>query len=176
MITKQKINKRIDYFKNKAMMFIIAFALLFTYGCGDDNLVCAEFANINDCGWAKDDVKKIEIIPIDSVNFSNHENRCNVILTLRYNSDYEYKNIWLETMSETSTTKIETDTIELLLVDCQGKWEGKGYGGMYELSDTILRNISIDDFKSVKIRHIMTDSLLKGIENVGIIVINQKKK
>lgn len=170
----RKNNKIVEIWSNRAMIFIVAFTLLFAVGCREDELSYAEFVEIDGEGWSYNDIKCYDIQPVDSTDLIIEENFYDVILTLRHSSAYEYENIWLETTINPSSMN-RIDTLELRLVDKMGKWLGKGYGGIYEISDTLYRNVAFKTLQQIKIRQIMTDSLLKNVNSIGIIVIKPKK-
>lgn len=68
------------------------------------------------------------------------------------------------------STQISTDTIDLFLANNSGIWIGDGWGSLRETSHPylIIENPQLSDSTFVKIIPLMPDSLLQGIEDIGL--------
>lgn len=123
------------------------------------------FTTISHHGWIYGDTVRFAPDAADSVPYDE----CDVAIVVRNNNNYEYSNLWLSLEYPGSDT-IHTDTIEIVLADRFGNWLGKGIGGSYQLSDTVMHGIALDPAKEIKVSHIMRTDTLEGIEQIGIIV------
>lgn len=123
------------------------------------------FTTISPDGWIYGDTVKYCPADSDSTALA----LCDVVIVVRNNNDYEYSNLWLR-LDYPGTDTIHTDTLNVVLADDFGNWLGKGIGGSYQFSDTVLRNVSLDPMGDIKVSHIMRADTLGGIEQIGIIV------
>lgn len=98
-------------------------------------------------------------------------------LEVTNNISYPYSNIWFFVQSDFQNDSIFAHTAkEYQLADEYGKWEGSGFGSLYQLSCPFERVI----FKErrnyhIKIEHGMRDEPLIGIEKVGVKLISIEK-
>ncbi len=98
-----------------------------------------------------------------------------IAVALRHANNYEYSNIWLS-LTYTGPDSLMTDTIDITLADDFGNWLGQGMGVSYQKIDTVLTGVSIDLSRPVKINHIMRTDTLRGIEQVGVVIIDKTTK
>ena len=90
---------------------------------------------------------------------------------VRHNSNYKYRNLWVEITENLSSSKgVKRDSIQLILADKSGKWIGTGISGLYQNDSIINKTFKVEySYKpNIYVRHIMRDSNLKGISDVGI--------
>lgn len=85
-----------------------------------------------------------------------------MMVALRHNDSYPFKNIWIEISDST-----HTDTVNIELCDIYGRWHGKGIGSSYQIAAPV--PFSIAPQTRLKIRHILRVDTLKGIEQIGLI-------
>jgi gliding motility-associated lipoprotein GldH len=92
------------------------------------------------------------------------------------NSDlYPYQNLWLLCKQEQPDSMVVTDTLECMLADDFGKWLGNGmtlYQNVFSLRDRYY--FPDTGAYTLNIRHGMRDELLKGIENIGLLIEKAK--
>lgn len=102
---------------------------------------------------------------------------CKVSIELRNKANYPYRDIWLVVSQNAENTKnIVSDTLHYNLLDSRGYYKGKGIGDMYEISfpyKTILFRKGIKT--TFKIKHIMTDKYIYGINDIGIKIVYDEK-
>ena len=107
-------------------------------------------------GWNKEDTL-LFAIPI------TQDTATLLYLTVetRNTHNYPYTNLFLA---------INEDTIECILANKKGEWTGKGISSLYQNQFPYKKAIQVahPDTLFLSIRHIMGDSLLQGIQNVGI--------
>ena len=85
-------------------------------------------------------------------------------------STYPYQNINLSVCYDSpELKKLQTDTLTAVLADKEGIWKGDGWGGLYQ-SAFPAGNIKIGKPGEYlfKVAYTLPDSLLPGINDVGI--------
>ena len=143
---------------------LVIILLLIVPSCAIDRNEYSEFKDIPIDGWKYDDTLIFTPQLNDSVAIGVLE------IALRHNNDYLYSNLWLEVSYCTAIDSMiaVVDTLNIELADIYGKWHGSGSGMLYQLSDSIATECSLKSGVPIKVRHIMRDDNLTGIEQVGI--------
>ncbi len=122
-------------------------------------------------GWHLDSTKVFEIQVNDTIQ------PFNFYINLRNNNDYGYSNFYLFLNTKLPNRDFARDTIELILAERSGKWLGKGFG-RYRDHQILIRDNLVFPFKGAylfEIEQAMRDTLLVGIENVGIRIERVKR-
>ena len=93
-----------------------------------------------------------------------------VTVELTTNRSYPYRDLWLQIEQDLTDSLIRTDTLRCLLADEYGRWLGSGIGGLNQLSLPYRSFIPRDSMYHYRltIRQAMGDELLRGVEKVGI--------
>ena len=128
------------------------------------NDVYFQYDSVNPKGWSKDSLYGFDIPITDTVALYN------VYVNIRNRGEYPYQNLWLFLTKITPDSIESKDSIECYLADQRGKWLGKGLGSILEMPVLYQQKVR---FKSsgiyhYKIVHGMRDSLLSGINDIGI--------
>ncbi|MDD4921501.1 MAG: gliding motility lipoprotein GldH [Bacteroidales bacterium] len=93
-------------------------------------------------------------------------------INIRHNNLYPYQNIWLYIETENSEGAVHTDSINWKLSEANGKWLGKGWGSLYNLSyqlpDLKIKKTGSKRWFEIRIEHGLSDKVLMGIEDIGI--------
>ena len=143
--------------------FCIFIISLFAVAC-TSNDVYFQYKSITTKGWSKDSIYSFDIPISDTIALYN------VYVNIRNRGEYPYQNLWLF-LSKTTPDKIQSkDSIECYLADQRGKWLGSGIGSIMEMPVLYQQNVR---FKSkgtyhYKIVHGMRDSILTGINDIGM--------
>ena len=91
---------------------------------------------------------------------------------VRHLESYPYKDIWLEINHNLKdSTTFQKDTIHLYLADPKGNWYGNGIGGLLQYTTNNILRLHLQENSnqsSINIIHLMKDSLLKSIHDIGI--------
>ena len=94
----------------------------------------------------------------------------NVQLEVRHTVKFNYKNLLLMASYVSSGHDVvQTDTVNFLLVDEDGRMQGKGIGRLLQVEKQ-LRTLHLGKADScvIKVRHLHTDSVLTGINDLGL--------
>lgn len=117
-------------------------------------------------GWQRNDTL---FYPLNSsLNTGYYE----IQIGIRHLESYPYRDIWLE-MSHNlqDSTSFQKDTLHLYLADEWGNWYGNGIGGLLQYTEEQVLRIHLQEknnHPSFRIVHLMNDSLLKSVYDVGI--------
>lgn len=148
----------------------IVFSLLLA-GC--ENLAPVEysqFENFMSSGIPQGWVGVFNPAPLDSMNFDRE--RYDVVLTVRFNRRSSSRNIVLD-IEQFSLSADDADTIrvEMSLFSDQGKPLGSGNLGLYEMSDTLLRGVTVKEGYTVTVTTPLSPKETTGINAVGISLV-----
>ena len=116
-------------------------------------------------GW------EFEFNPMASDSASLVEGRHDVVVALRYTNRSRARNVILkvEEMSLWHETP-DTLTLTIPLFDSNGRPSGKGNYGVYEIADTIRRNMKVPPGYTVALSSPLSDSITAGISDIGVII------
>lgn len=154
-------------------MTIIAMMLPYmAASCIDNHTICHKYTKIKSTGW---DTCSYASIYFDD-NAQGESGEININVELRTNSGYGFANLWLEVSDNIEdSTKYTADTIELRTADDKGIRFGSNTAGLYQISVPYRKYSKVRrSNNNVRIRHLMSESPLKGIENIGILVYRNK--
>lgn len=144
--------------------FLVVFAFLSS--C-DEGVVYYRFHSIKNSNWNQATADFL----IDSLTV-DPDKRYDIVLEIVNNNQYLYQNIWLLVQQNITDTTFVSDTVEITLADSHGKWLGKGSAGLYQLSVPYKASVALDSTRAylVRIRQVMKDNPIKGIEKVGVLI------
>ncbi|BBD45175.1 Hypothetical protein PEIBARAKI_5168 [Petrimonas sp. IBARAKI] len=157
---------RLNKMRSKLFVgFLVVFACLSS--C-DEGEVYYRFHPIKNSSWSKQATANFLI---DSLSV-DPDKRYDIVLEIVNNNRYPYQNIWLLVQQNITDTTFVGDTVEITLADPQGKWLGKGTAGLYQLSVPYKTSVALDSARAylIRIRQVMKDNPIKGIEKVGVLV------
>lgn len=144
-------------------VFVVLLIVVLLPSCGSKD-VYNQYETFADGQWHSDNVCRFAADVSDtSLNY-------NVFVNLRHAEDYPYQNIWLFVESTGADSLPKRDTLEVVLADIYGKWQGAGSASLYQLSVplSIGRRFSQPGSYQYELRHGMRDTVLSGIKNIGI--------
>lgn len=151
--------------RTKSNIFSIFAGLLFALlGSCSGGEVYSRFHHIENGKWYRD---SLLVFTIDSlIPTSEYE----VTIELTTNRSYPYRDLWLQIDQDLTDSLVRTDTLRCLLADEHGKWLGSGAGGLNQLSLSYRSFIPRDSVYNYQltIRQAMDNELLRGVEKVGI--------
>ena len=137
-------------------------------GNGDDNYFSA-FAGFGPDGWLYSEPVTMSV---DTLRDSIARDGI-LLLSLRHTDGYEYSNLWLELSYINEDTTVVADTLNLILADNYGRWNGHGSGPSLQITDTVSKSFTLRRGMELKLRHIMRLDTLANIERVGIVYITK---
>lgn len=158
----------------KAMIFIVAFNLLVPMSCSREDMSYAEYIEFDNENWRQNEIVEYKLEFNDSSKILMQPSDRELILSLRHTSKYHYKELWVEMKFFMADSAQYADTVELCLIKQNSRRAGKGFGGVYEVNQKISSKYNLSDIRTVELRHIMNDSILYGIKNIGILITNKR--
>ena len=111
------------------------------------------FEDLDPAGWAYGDT--VTFVTDSCVAPS-------MMIALRHNDSYPYRNIWLEV-----SDSVHTDSVNIELCDVYGRWHGKGIGSSYQIAAQV--PFTLTPNTRLNIRHVLRVDTLRGIEQIGLI-------
>lgn len=147
-------------FKN---ILLFAFVVTAVVSC-HQNEIFFQYKKISEQGWSKDSTVNFDVRVTDKnvpYNFFIH---------VRHKGNYPYQNIWLFLQQSNPDKTQKKDSVEAYLADEYGKWLGSGAGSLKEMQIFYQQQIHFPDTGTYHfgIRQGMRDSLLQGINDIGI--------
>jgi len=128
------------------------------------NEVYFQYDTVNPKGWSKDSLYAFDIKISDTTSLYN------VYVNVRNRGDYPYQNLWLFLNKSTPDSIQSKDSIECYLADQRGKWLGTGLGSILEMPVLYQQKVRFktSGIYHYKIVHGMRDSILPGINDIGM--------
>jgi len=123
--------------------------------------------------WHRD---TILIFAVDSL-FPADDKLLEISLEITSNNSYPYRDLWMMVEQNLTDTLFHADTLRVMMADEKGRQLGSSVGGLHQLSIPWLK-FSVDDQtrpSQIRIRHLMTDDPLPGIEKAGIKIVAADK-
>ena len=150
--------------KNKGIKsFLFLLLIPFFWSCGNDVLIdhSIEFEKES---WNVADKFESEFSVSDTVN------NYNFFLTIRNTDEYAYQNLFVFLKTTFPNGKTKLDTINCPLANMQGKWLGKGFGGIYDNRILYMarKRFPLNGSYIIKVEQAMRDEELMGILDVGV--------
>ena len=139
--------------KTDRAVYILLILWLTVSGCQDKTFYHS-YQSASTAGWQKNDTF-IYSLPhaIDPLDYEFE-------IGIRHKDTYKYRDLWLT---------INNDTLHLYLADSIGNWKGKGIGNTRQLAFSWdIPQISQDSIAEFSIIHIMKDSILPDIQDIGL--------
>lgn len=98
-----------------------------------------------------------------------------LLVDVRHDAGYPYTDLWLEVNHNLEdSTRSRIDTVRVQLIDGHGFPRGEGITGIYQWEEPIGEGVADGNGKAVvTLRHLMKDSLLRGITDLGVRVVRR---
>ena len=149
----------------KVIKFLSILLLISCLSSCNRSEVYFDYQSVPAGGWNKDSLLVYNIDVKDTIS------KFNIFVHVRHFGTYPYQNLWLFLdYKEMKDSIAKQDTLECYLADEYGKWLGTGSGAIKELQVLYKQAIQLPDsgVYQFRIRQGMRDSVLKGINNVGL--------
>lgn len=145
-------------------LFLVWMLLLFA-SC-QEPIRYHSYQPVSSTGWDREDtLSYLFLSPLPNGDYEMQ-------IGMRHIESYPYRDIWLGLRTNWEGDSLyHTDTLHLYLADERGDWYGTGMGGVVQFAQKESVTWSLRDSISkpvIQIFHLMNDSVLKGISDVGI--------
>ena len=130
----------------------------------DSNGIYHQFVPIDESGWHKDVAAEFAVPITDTASLYN------VIINIRNQNNYPYQNLYLFVYSVTPAGKVDGDTLNCILANNQGRWEGKGIGATSTLPIMYMPAVKFPQqgVYTFRIMQGMREDILEGISDIGL--------
>ena len=156
--------------KNNAL-YLVAFLLVASLFSCNRGEMFYRFQHIPGGNWQTGDAL---VFIMDSLDF-RLDKKYQIFIKLSANNTFPYRDLQLFVEHNFADPFFCRDTIQIALIDEFGRRLGSGVGGLRQLSIPLFTTIALDTAQvyEIKIEHGMGSNPLRGIERVGVMVIEQ---
>ena len=154
----------IQELKNKSLLFAIILGLtMLAYSCSNTVILDSNKEFVYE-RWSVDDVFETTFDISDTIN------NYNFFITIRNSDEYPYQNVFVFLTTSFPNGKTKLDTINCPLANRQGKWLGKGFGGVYDNRILYMarKRFPLEGKYKIRIEQAMRDEELFGVMDVGV--------
>lgn len=99
------------------------------------NVVFSEYKKLPEEGWRISNKLSYDVTIDDNSKYHN------VFLTVRHADAYPYSNLYLFLTTTYPDGKISTDTLECILANKKGEWQGDGAGDLWDNKIPLKKNL-----------------------------------
>ncbi len=153
--------------------FCFAIVLVFslTLASCNRNTVFTDSVPMKNEKWHLDNILSFDVPVEDTVSGND------ISFIIRTGPSYPFRNLYLFITTSSPEGRKITDTIQYFLADEKGRWYGKGFGDIYELTLPFKTNVFFPAKGTFNftIRHGMRDTELRGFYDFGLKVTRAVK-
>ncbi|MEO6304415.1 MAG: gliding motility lipoprotein GldH [Bacteroidia bacterium] len=110
-------------------------AMIFLLSSCNSDVVYSKYQNFAENEWHVKDKAVFDIEIKDTVTLNN------ISLMVRHADAYPYRNLFVFVTTKYPDGKTLTDTMEVILSDEKGKWQGSGAGDIFDFKVPIKKNV-----------------------------------
>jgi len=99
------------------------------------NVVFSEYTKIPEEGWKRENKLTYTVDIVDNKPYHN------VFLTVRHADSYPFSNLFVFLTTTYPNGKISVDTLECLLANKKGEWQGDGAGDLWDNKIPLKQNL-----------------------------------
>lgn len=160
------------FYQNSKCFSISAFAivLVLIFSSCDKKRVFEDYYTTDNSVWHSDSIAEFQF------DIQNTNENYNVLINVRNLESYSYSNLWFFVDIVAPDLTVLRDTVECQLALPNGKWVGKGTGGVYHSQFSYRLHVTFPEkgIYSVLLQQAMRDENLKGISDVGLRIEKSK--
>lgn len=113
---------------------LLGLFLLVLTSC-NKNIVYSKYYEFKENEWHANDKAIFDVEILDTLSLNN------ISLMVRHADAYPYSNLFLFVSTKYPDGKILIDTMEVILADEKGKWQGSGAGDIFDFKIPIKKNV-----------------------------------
>lgn len=122
--------------KNKySILSICAVLLCIVFTSCNKNVLYSEYTKLPEEGWKTENKLKFEVDIKDNAPYHN------VFLNVRHADSYPYSNLFVFLTTTYPDGKISIDTLECILANKKGEWQGDGAGDIWDNKIPLKQNL-----------------------------------
>ncbi|NOY51560.1 MAG: gliding motility lipoprotein GldH [Chlorobi bacterium] len=156
------------YFKRFSKILLL-WSIVFLSACSSGTIYDKSI-KVNQSGWYKNDMARFDLRINDSLETYDY------FLNIRHTVDYRYSNLFVFFKTTYPNGNISRDTLEFVLANKSGKWYGKGWGDIKDISFPLVKSIKfpLRGEYTFQIQQAMRVDTLEGITDIGIRIERSK--
>jgi gliding motility-associated lipoprotein GldH len=156
------------YFKWATNITLLS-SIIFLFACSGGTIY-DQSIKVSGQGWYKNDLARFDLNLNDSLVTYDY------YLNIRHTVDYEYSNLFVFFKTTYPNGNISRDTLEFVLASKSGKWYGKGWGDIKDISFPLVKNIKfpLKGEYTFQVQQAMRVDTLQGITDIGIRIERSK--
>lgn len=118
----------------RLVTLLVAAASTFLLSC-NGNVVFSEYKKLPEEGWRIANTLSYDVTIDDNSKYHN------VYLTVRHADAYPYSNLYLFLKTTYPDGKVSSDTLECILANKKGEWQGDGAGDLWDNKILLKKNL-----------------------------------
>lgn len=146
------------------LLFVFFLLSVGLVSCGDKGVIFQESKVVPNSQWSKDEPISFDFAISDTTTLHNF------YLNLRNTTSYEWANLYVFVEIEFPNGKSNIDTVEFILADKSGEWNGKKSGSVVENDLLFIKEKGfplVGDY-TLKFNQAMRQEILEEITDVGL--------
>ena len=108
---------------------------LMVFTACNQNVVYSEYHKFDNYQWPAGEKAVFDVKITDTLSLNN------ISLMIRHADAYPYSNIFLFVTSHYPDGKVMKDTMEVVLANSKGEWQGSGAGDIFDLKVPVKKNV-----------------------------------
>ncbi len=121
--------------KNKIAAGLLCLALMLVLPACNKNVVYSKYQTFKNNEWyAKDKA-------VFDLDMSDTQSLHNIYLMVRHADGYPFSNLFLFVTTKYPDGKVLKDTMEIVLANQKGEWQGSGAGDIFDLRVPVKKNV-----------------------------------
>jgi gliding motility-associated lipoprotein GldH len=146
--------------KKNVWLFIL---IILSFSCRKD-LVYSKYIKFENDEWKRADTAKFEL------DIQDTNPLYNLYLNIRHADGYPFNNLYVFVQTRYPDGTLTQDTLEIILADSKGKWQGEGLGDIFDFSAPLKQNFKFVQNGKYNIRFIqaMRTDPLPLLMEIGI--------
>lgn len=133
MITR--INQKMIRQKPTLKMAVLFCVMIFLLSSCNNNVVYSKYEKFDNNEWHAKDQVVFDLDITDTLTLND------ISLMVRHADAYPFSNLYLFVTTKYPDGKVINDTMEVVLADSKGKWQGSGAGDIFDFKVPIKKNV-----------------------------------
>lgn len=133
MITR--INQKMIRQKPTLKIAVLFCVMIFLLSSCNNNVVYSKYEKFDNNEWHAKDKVVFDLDITDTLTLND------ISLMVRHADAYPFSNLYLFVTTKYPDGKVISDTMEVVLADSKGKWQGSGAGDIFDFKVPIKKNV-----------------------------------
>ena len=121
--------------KHKLTLILCVVVLSIAFVSCNDNILTSQYVTLPEEGWRTENKLKFDVDVKDNSGYHN------VFLNVRHADSYPYSNLFVFLTTTYPDGKTSVDTLECILANKKGEWQGDGAGDLWDNKIPLKQNL-----------------------------------